>query len=171
VKRILSALTGGGFADVRAELRPDGWFEAPGLCRFGFPWPWHETADAGDLVDASGSRTDNEVIAALCAPRVHGSARLLLWRSSGSFQALLPTMAERVQRLYAGAYRGLRRVRVGGAPAVVVEVDLPTGDRVCRLVAADLGDHVWHAELRVPRSAADGYRAHFDTMLASWSWR
>ncbi len=157
------------FQPVRATLPPDDWFVLPGHFTFGYPWPWRRSNELGAVLNWSGLRVDREILGAVEAPRVNGSARLLLWREEGLFDPVLPVVADQVGTLYGAACRAQRRVRIGGSRAVIVEVDTPQRERVHRMVA-EWGRELLHGEMRTPLDVADGYAPHFDTMLASWAW-
>jgi hypothetical protein len=171
LRAVSSFAAQGRYQEVRSGLPLTGWLDIPGRFRLGYPWPWREIPDHSGIVGADASSATNEVLGALQAPRLQGVAVVLLWRAPGSLRSLEPAAGPRFGRLYNGSCREVRRVRVAGAAGIVVDVDLLVGDRVSRALLADDSDHVVHVELRVPVAAAQGYRAHFDAMLASWSWR
>lgn len=160
----------GRYKEVRSDLRPVGWFDVPGLFRFGYPWPWERFPGDVELAGADGEVTEDGLLGALRAPRNRGTATVAVWCGRGSLRSLEPSAGTRFERLYRGSHREVRRLRAGGAPALVIDIDLPGGDRVSRGVLGAAGDQVVHVELRTPVAAATGYRPHFDAMLASWSW-
>ena len=53
------------YKEVRSDLRPVGWFDVPGLFRFGYPWPWERF---------SGEVDADNLLGALRAPRNQGTA-------------------------------------------------------------------------------------------------
>jgi hypothetical protein len=158
------------YKEVRSGLRPVGWFEVPGSFRFGYPWPWEQFQ--GDLgpVGGDGESLFDDLIGALRAPRSKGTATVAVWSARGTLRALEPSADKRFARLYGGVHRGLRRLRAGGAPVLVIDIAMPGGEQVSRGLVGAAADQVVHVELRVPGVAATGYRPHFDAMLASWTW-
>lgn len=152
------------FHPVLATLPPEDWFVVPDRFTFGYPWPWR-VAGTGTPAGAS----DREALGVLEAPRTNGSARLTLWRERGTFDRVLPTVADQAGRRYGRPCHAQRLVRIGGTRAVVVAVDTPHRETVHRLVA-EWGRDLLHGEMRTPVDAADGYAPHLDTMLASWTW-
>jgi len=171
LRAVSSFAAHGRYQEVRSGLPPAGWLDVPGRFRISYPWPWQEFSDHSGVVSADGHAAAGEVLGALRAPRSQGVAVVLLWRAPGSLRSLEPAAAARFERLYGGSCLGVRRVRVAGAAGVIVDIDLPAGERVSRALVTDAGDHVVHVELRVPVGAARGYRPHLDAMLASWSWQ
>ena len=171
VGAISSALAGGRFKNVHSALQVDGWFIVPGHFRFGYPWPWRPSPDPASLVDDTGGESAADVFGALYAPRTTGQAALAVWRGTDSFRPVVQAAESRFAALYGGTGRGTRRVRAGGAPALVIDIDVPGGDSVWRVLVSDNDQQVVHIEVRVPQPAAAGYRPHLDTMIASWLWQ
>lgn len=168
---MVSGLAGQGrYKEVRSYLHPVGWFDVPGLFRFGYPWPWEQFQGEVARAGADGEVTVDDLLGALRAPRNQGTATVVVWCGRGSLRSLEPSADTRFERLYRGVNRGLRRLRAAGAPVLVVDIDLPSGERVTRGLVGVAGDQVVHVELRAPVAVAAGYRPHFDAMLASWSW-
>lgn len=168
---IISMIQAARFRPVHAVLPPDTWFALPGRFRFGMPWPWQQHTDVEDeLVDDTGQRSDRPPLGLASAPRSSGDARLLLWRGDEPLQPHLTDVAGYTRHLYGNLPRSLRRIRLGGAKAIVIEVDTAYGQRAHRLVAEWGPNHALHGELRTPANTADGYRPHLDTMLATWQW-
>ncbi|GAA4410442.1 hypothetical protein ACFQV2_03450 [Actinokineospora soli] len=156
------------FRPVMGPLPVESWFRVPGLLRFGCPWPW-QVAESSSLLHPDGDHDDTAVLATLEAPRSHGRARLLVWLEPNPVD-LTRDPAPGLEQLYQGRAVETRAVLLDGRRAVAVEVDAPGARRVARLVAdSGRGDPV-HAELDVPRASAQGYRPHWDTMLATWQW-
>lgn len=158
------------YKEVRSDLRPVGWFDVPGLFRFGYPWPWKQFPGDAELAGADGEVTSDCLVGALRAPRSRGTATVAVWCANGSLRSLEPSAGTRFERLYGGVHRGLRRLRAGGAPVLLIDIDVPGGERVSRGLVGAAGGQVVHVELRTPTAAAAGYRPHLDAMLASWSW-
>jgi hypothetical protein len=168
---MVSGLAGQGrYKEVRSDLRAVEWFDVPGLFRFGYPWPWEQFPGEVELAGAGGEVAEDGLLGALRAPRNRGTAMVAVWCARGSLRSLEPAAGTRFERLYRGYHRSLRRIRAGGAPALVIDIDLPDGDRVSRGLVGAADDQVVHVELRTPVAAAEGYRPHFDAMFASWSW-
>lgn len=171
--RLLKALTA-RFDENRFEppspiLPADGWINVAGHFRFGYPWPWQRVDDPGDVIDTTGDTAEVDVICGLVAPRHNGSARLTLWRSAGSFRATVPTVDDGIRSLYGTSPTRVRRILLAGVEALVIEVP-HGGDHVMRLIAHNPREGTLHGQLSSPAAAADGYRAHLETMLGTWSW-
>jgi hypothetical protein len=160
------------FHPVPAVLPPDAWFVLPGRFRFGLPWPWRQHTDIdGELVDYTGQRSERAPLLGLAsAPRTSGDARLGLWRGDEPLEPHLSDVAGYTRQLYRNPPRSVRRIRLAGVKAIVIEVDTANGQRVHRLIAGWGPNHTLHGELWTPANTADGYRPHLDTMLATWQW-
>lgn len=171
VSVIISMIQAARFRPVRAVLPPDAWFEVPGRFRFGMPWPWQQRADVdAALVDDTGHRSEREPLGLASAPRAGGEACLLLWRGDEPLEPHLTDVAGQARHLYGYPPRSLRRIRLAGAKAIVIEVDTAHAQRAHRLIAEWGPNHALHGEFRTPATTADGYRPHLDTMLATWQW-
>jgi hypothetical protein len=159
------------FRPVRAVLPPDTWFELPGRFRFGMPWPWqHRTDIDAELVDETGQPSGSAPLGLASAPRTNGDARLLLWRGNEPLEPHLTDIVGYTRQLYGNPPRSVRRIRLAGAKAIVIEVDTAQAQRAHRLIAEWGPNHTLHGEFRIPATTADGYRPHLDTMLATWRW-
>ncbi|GAA0947180.1 hypothetical protein [Virgisporangium aurantiacum] len=171
IDAVMSMARAARFRSVRAVLPPDTWFELPGRLRFGMPWPWqqHTEVDA-EIVDDTGQAGARVPLGQASAPRTSGEAGVLLWRGDGSLEPYLTDLAGYCRQVYGGPPRSLRWIRLGGVRAVVIEADTANAQRTHRLVAEWGLNHTLHGEFRTPADAADGYRPHLDTMLATWQW-
>jgi len=171
VSAIISMVQAARFRPVPAVLPPDAWFELPGRFRFGMPWPWRQHADVdAELVDDTGQRSDRTPLGLASAPRTSGDASLGLWRGDEPLEPHLTDVAGYTRQLYGTPPRSVRRIRLAGAKAIVIEVDTAHAQRTHRLIAAWGPNHTLHGEFRTPAYTADGYRPHLDTMLATWHW-
>jgi hypothetical protein len=165
IGRFFNSVGGQPIPDV---LPKEGWVDVPGAFRFGYPWPW-SLAEDGGLVNVSGADEENHVFATLVAPHTTFVPQVQFWPQPGAFSGS-DTVVRELPRLYGGAVTEARRVLVDGRNALVVDLDLPHGQRVSRLVA-DAPGYQLHGELRVPRASAAGYRWHWCAMLGSLQWR
>jgi hypothetical protein len=170
VLRLLSdALPSRRFRRCEALLPVDEWCVVPGRLRFGMPWPWTMSDSHIELVDSTGGATaTTDPIATVFAPRSDGAVTLGLWRDAGELESVLPRIGRDFAATYHGTLRAERRILLGGSKSVLIELDVGR-DRVWRLVA-DWAGHLLHGEMDVPAASADGYAAHLETMLATWSW-
>jgi hypothetical protein len=157
---------------VPVALPANGTFVAPGEFRFDYPWPWEQSNDAPQIVDADGQANDSTSLGALFAPRTSGEADFLLWSGSGYFDRVWPELFRRLPSLYGTSAVRQRRLRLADSRAALAELDLRDGRHVSRLLATmPRSGLLLHAEFRVPTASFDGYRAHRDSMFASWEWR
>ncbi len=156
------------FQPCEAILPVDSWCVVPGRVRFGLPWPWEQSDDPAEIVDGTGAATRVDPVATVFAPRSDGAAVFSLWRDDGNLEPLLQGLGRQLASSYRGTLRGERRVLLGGTKAVLVGIDAGQ-DRVWRLIA-DWSGYLLHGEMGVPAAHADGYGAHLETMLATWSW-
>lgn len=170
VRRLLSeARPSKRFHPCEALLPVDSWCVVPGRVRFGLPWPWEQCAEPAEIVDGTGAAaTRVDPVATVIAPRSDGAVVFSLWRDDGNLEPLLQGLGRQIASSYQGRLRGERRVLLGGTKAVLVGVD-SGHERIWRLLA-DWSGYLLHGELGVPASNADGYEAHLETMLATWSW-
>jgi hypothetical protein len=167
----MAALLGTTEMSTTPGLLPaNGSFVVPGEFRFDYPWPWQQTDVGPEIVDAAGQATDSTAVGAVFAPRTTGEARFLLWCGAGHFDQVRPELFRRLPALYGGAVRSQRRLRLAESKAALAELELPGGRHVSRLLVASPRAGLLHGELRVPMASFDGYRAHRDSMFASWVW-
>ncbi|MGW4210936.1 hypothetical protein ACWEIJ_23295 [Lentzea sp. NPDC004789] len=160
----------GAWQAIPDVLRKEGWVEVPGVCKFGYPWPWSPVDDGPGLIDGSGADRSVQMIAALVAPHTKFLPTAMFWPQAGAFDATGAVVRD-LPALYGGVLSESRQVLVGGRSAFVVDLDLHGGERVSRLVADAPHGTQLHGELRVPRASAAGYRWHWWAMLGSWQWR
>jgi hypothetical protein len=153
---------------VSAALPAERWLVRPGRLTFGLPWPWREKPVPDTLVDVSGNPT-GQALASVYAPRSQGEAVFLVWAADGAAALVFDQVHDQLLRMYGVRPDARRDIRLDGQRAVLA--DLTTGGtHVSRLFGAGPQGQMFNGELRVPAYAAQGYRPHLMTMLATWKW-
>lgn len=171
VNVIVSMIQAARFRPVHAVLPPDSWVEVPGRFRFGVPWPWQQNVEVDtQIVDATGGSSGNKPLAMASAPRTIGDASVVLWHSRERFEPNTAYLVGYTRHIYGNPPRSVRRIRLAGAKAVVIEVDTAHAQRSYRLISEWGPNDLLHGEFRIPAHVAEGYRPHLDTMLATWRW-
>ncbi len=145
-----------------------------GSYRFGIPWPW-EALDAALLRDtASGERLARDQLpdVAVHAPRTDGRSCLFTVRRLDEPVDLEATWLDeqhaRMANQYAGQAVRVRRVRVGGARAVLLPIRSAQDEY--HMLIADAGSRAATGMLRMPSQYATGYLQQFETVLGTWEW-
>ena len=165
--RTLRALTRGkAFRPARQLLPLDTWFASgdPPF-RFGLPFPWEEVAP---------SELEEATLLGVWAPRTIGMCPSI----SFSFQpdgtdvtaADLRVLINGLTQSFGGQCVGVRSVLVDQARAVIPVILGQDGLVVQLLLVNYLGGRV-EGLLQLPGHCSSAYLPHFETLLATWTFR
>ncbi len=163
------------YRDARPLLPAEARVTAPdGSYRFGIPWPW-EALNKALLRDAvTGERLPHDQLpdVAIQAPRTDGRSCLFTVRRLDEPVDLenswLDEQLAGLAKQYAGQPGRIRRVRVGGARAVLLP--LRAAQDEYHMLIADAGSRAATGMLRTPSQYATGYVQQFETVLGTWEW-
>lgn len=137
---------------------------------FEAPWPWYELPSE-EVAGGSSLRAAADV--AVLAPRSDGRDPVFGLRvqterldlGSGN-----PRSESRSHAKAAGVrWRSMRKLLIDGHPALLTE-GAAAAEELTFLLLASRGEVLVTGRCDVPASAADGYRQHVESMLATWQW-
>lgn len=163
-------IVGSGRPLVPAELLPTETVVHDPQGRFAFqiPWPWFRWAD--ELTPGPPPRRQDRIV--LFAPRTTQPwPEVSAWSTVERLDfddRVLKSESRRLAQSLGGKPLHPRRLEVAGAPAA--ELVIKCDDTVTHKVDIVGREAAATVIFRLPLSAAAGYAAHMETMLATWEW-
>jgi hypothetical protein len=133
---------------------------------FGVPFPWE--ASPSDLLLSS-----EEPVILVHAPRTDGmQAFFALWVTPDAYQVETTDITPLIRDLEKEAEQshiGIRKVSLAGGPCRIIVAPRVDG-HLLEYLLVNSGNTLIAGRFVVPLAQAEGYLAHFDTMLGTWAW-
>lgn len=135
--------------------------------RLGLPFPWENFPLEMLVTDPS-----NPPLLALHAPRTDGLNPLITVyfatnRPDVTTADIRPLLHD-LESSYQGRVKGVRKVLLGGVPAVIPVVEGPR--LLVQYLMVNSGPGCVEAVLQLPTSHAAAYLPHVETLLGTWAW-
>lgn len=134
---------------------------------FGIPFPWEPLPSSGLLT------VSREPAIAIHAPRGDGAeASFALWVTPDGAEVETADITPLMRQLKEEAGQrclGIRKVSLSGARCRIIVAPRLDG-HLLEYMLVNAGNALIEGRLVIPLAQAEGYLAHFDTMLGTWAW-